>query len=765
MNYIIPPRICFACMREYNNTNNTCPYCGYVHGTPQEDEVMLAQGTVLQGKYLIGKAIGRGGFGITYVGYNLILKQKIAIKEFFPRGYADRKGADRISVVSSSNEKIYEKSKKRFITEAQTLANFNAVSGIVSIYDCFEENGTAYIVMEYLEGMTLDTYKKTVDKMDFETVKRIASSVCDTLALIHSRGIIHRDISPDNIFYCNNGEIKLIDFGTVKQSFSSGSESSLIIVKHGYTPIEQYSDTGHITQQSDIYSLGATIYFLLTDIVIQAASGRICDDKVVPLAQIRKDVTENFSAAVMKAISINAADRFSSADEFKRAMMNYDSSTVYMPTELLSQPVVMQKDIKPEKAEESGKKRKLIIPIAVLGIVLIIFAVVFLAGGKSKKDNKNDIGVNNTESKDVSDENKADSTQKPIELKITAQPEDQSGHAGDNIFFKVGAEGEELTYQWQTSKDGGATWVDSNLDYYFTSRLMVVGTLFRSGYKFRCVIRDKDGNEIISEPATLTIIDDGTVVENDEIIISTQPTEQKVNLNDPAQFSVVAEGTKLKYKWQASEDGGENWDDVDFKGSGSSQLTVCACGFRNGLLFRCVVTNASGMQQISDSAALNIENLDSKGLTVYGNYFEPDLSMFGLGQQELVDKYGIEVSLEPWIYTDEGLSYCDYQNNGKIFALYFKNDVLSGIRHDMTGVNFEELMEKYKDCYGLGLIKYYDTETNEDIEIIWEINGPGGKKYYLSLFENEYDGVMHVSAEWRNEKYSCYDYGKNDEGW
>ena len=239
-------RLCPGCMSELTDAQNQsiCPYCGYRFDTEQEEPAhRLKPHTELNGKYVIGKVLGEGGFGITYLGYDLTLEMKIAIKEYYPAGYVTREVQNGNTVTTFTGEKkeFYLNGKEKFIHEARTLAKFSMLPGIVSVRDYFEANNTSYIIMEYLDGDTLKSYlRKCGGRMPLATVMEMMQPVIRSLEEVHKQGLIHRDISPDNIMILKNGSMKLLDFGAARAVSGPQADQSLsVMLKPGYAPEEQ----------------------------------------------------------------------------------------------------------------------------------------------------------------------------------------------------------------------------------------------------------------------------------------------------------------------------------------------------------------------------------------------------------------------------------------------------------------------------------------------------------------------------------------------
>ena len=282
----------------------------------------------LNNRYTVGTVIGAGGFGITYKAWDNTLEMVVAIKEYFPQGIVlrdyTRSESTSVSVYNVMDDS-FMRGKERFLKEARSLAKFNSHPATAAIYDFFEENDTAYIVMEYLDGCNLKEYMEVAGApIPLELLYAVTRTVSDVLSEVHSLGLIHRDISPDNIFMCKNGLFKLIDFGSVKQGLSDSALSSTIIIKHGYAPIEQYSKSGKIGPWTDIYALGATIYKLATGVLVKEAVERVASDDIQDIASLNYKLPPDFCHAVMKALSLQINDRYQNVDDFKKDAFKED---------------------------------------------------------------------------------------------------------------------------------------------------------------------------------------------------------------------------------------------------------------------------------------------------------------------------------------------------------------------------------------------------------------------------------------------------------
>lgn len=287
----------------------------------EEYPLALPVGTVLAGQYCIEKVLGQGGFGITYRATDHKNGGFVAVKEFFPETLAYREMTTVISYPGERTES-YVYGKDSFLQEAQTLAQFIGNENIIRIHSYFEENGTAYFVMDYIEGISFDEYiKQKGGKIPFDDARRILVPVMDALAAVHSKGIVHRDVTPDNIYITNDNKVKLLDFGAARYSLGDKSHSLDVILKHGFAPKEQYTRHGKQGPYTDIYSLGATFYFALTGKRPPDSIDRIEEDDLVPPSRLGVQITDYQEEAILTAMSVQPADRFVSMEVFKQVLL------------------------------------------------------------------------------------------------------------------------------------------------------------------------------------------------------------------------------------------------------------------------------------------------------------------------------------------------------------------------------------------------------------------------------------------------------------
>ena len=338
-------RICYHCMQQISNEKaHICPHCGQSLEAVRQAERFLMPGTVLGGKFLVGCPLGDGGFGNTYIGWDNLLFRKIAIKEFYPEQYCIRGQDGRtVTVTDEKMRTRFTKERQEFLEEARRVAALHEVQGVVEISNFFEENDTGYIVMEYLEGMDIKTIlQKSGDKKDYEWSRRVILAVLYTLKEVHKRGVIHRDIAPDNIFVTKEGIIKLIDFGAAK--YASAENTTEIMLKMGYAPIEQYSRKIKQGPYTDLYAVAALFYRMLTGQKPISANERVEQDGLILPSQMGVLLPEQAELAIMVCLNVMPQYRLQSADEFMEALDGKYFVPVYEPEWILP-PVEEKKSL------------------------------------------------------------------------------------------------------------------------------------------------------------------------------------------------------------------------------------------------------------------------------------------------------------------------------------------------------------------------------------------------------------------------------------
>lgn len=317
----MPVLFCPYCMTQVQG-GEPCSCCG---GAPWEytsGPHQLPVGTLLIDRYRIGAVLGEGGFGITYLALDLRLGLRVAIKEYFPRDKSSRISVESLNIVShlGSGVGLFQEGKGKFLDEARLMARLSKVSQIINVRDCFEANNTAYIVMEYVEGITLTEWvRREGGKVPASKVLELMEGVFDSLSQIHAQGLIHRDISPDNLML-ENGKIRLLDFGIARET-GRRTETLTMTLRHGYAPVEQYQPMGQGTW-TDVYGLSATIYFCVTGVKPPHALERICEDKLELPRRLGADLTYKQEQVLLYGMGVRPRRRFQTVEAMRKEMYN-----------------------------------------------------------------------------------------------------------------------------------------------------------------------------------------------------------------------------------------------------------------------------------------------------------------------------------------------------------------------------------------------------------------------------------------------------------
>ncbi len=320
------------CINCFNSSDfeTVCPACGFDMSEYHRSDAHLAPGTILDGRYEIGRVIGEGGFGITYAAFDTKLGNKCAIKEYFPRQFSTRDNSDaghtNIKYITGA-EQDFSDGLRRFRNEAMKLAGFDGIRSIVNVKGYLSENNTGYIVMNFVEGISLKEYlHEHREIISADNAFSLIKPIFTALSEIEKAGIIHRDISPDNIIIGSSGEPVLIDFGSAREYDKDKSIS--VILKHGYAPPEQYSSAGVQGPWTDIYALCATIYRMITGIVPADAMDRIDGkEKISPPSKLGVKISKQRENAIMKGLAVNADDRWKTISELYNALYIQDNSS------------------------------------------------------------------------------------------------------------------------------------------------------------------------------------------------------------------------------------------------------------------------------------------------------------------------------------------------------------------------------------------------------------------------------------------------------
>lgn len=305
-------KLCPGCMQHLKDSNITCPHCGYPekHLTVKDS---LPVFSILAGKYLLGAPLGKGGFGITYIAMHLPDEKIVAIKEFFPANLAVR-DTDNETVVPADDTKAvyYRTGMKSFSEEGRILYLLPDIEHVVHVAEQIQANNTTYLVMEYVPGISLKKYMKQQQKLfsEQETLT-LMQPILIALQAMHQKGILHRDISPENLMLSPDNTLTLIDFGAARTFSRSDDDNLTVILKRGYAPEEQYHSNSRQGPWTDLYAVCAVMYQMLTGILPQEASARAEEDHLTPISRIEGlSLSPSTCAALEKGLQMDPMERY-----------------------------------------------------------------------------------------------------------------------------------------------------------------------------------------------------------------------------------------------------------------------------------------------------------------------------------------------------------------------------------------------------------------------------------------------------------------------
>lgn len=363
---------CVNCMKQIDETDLYCTHCGYTQNQEELSPFGMKPNTILRGRYLVGRILGQGGFGITYVGYDLTLDVKVAIKEYFPMGLATRNYTMSNQIqwnTTQLNREQWQQGCENFLKEARQMAKIDTLPGIVRVRDTFPENQTSYIVMDYIEGETLKQKLLKAGKMNIQDCITMFTPLMQSLGKMHQRGLIHRDISPDNIMVSPDGSACLLDFGAAKDVSFHQNAASQQVAKKGFSPPEQYREKGNIGPWTDVYALSATIYYCVTGRMIPDAMERMYGDSLQFDPSAMQLIGAQAAPALADGLKLRIEERIQTVDELLRRLTPQNMSNTTSNISSQQQMPVSQKPVKQGKF--SKKKIIGIAAAAVLGLAMI----------------------------------------------------------------------------------------------------------------------------------------------------------------------------------------------------------------------------------------------------------------------------------------------------------------------------------------------------------------------------------------------------------
>ncbi len=369
--------LCFGCMEPTDSY--PCPHCGY---TPSQKgaEWALQPGSILNGKYMIGRILGQGGFGITYIGWDIALEKKVAVKEYYPSGQVGRTpGTNALSWYTNESAALARQAGlEMFLKEARKMSKVDDVSGIVRVRDLFQENQTAYIVMDYVEGETLKARLQKTGPMAWDQAKGIFQPAIRAMEQVHKAGLIHRDLSPDNLMLTPDAQVKILDLGAAKDLSINSGASSMQVAKSGFSPFEQYSQRGGSGPWTDVYAMAATVYYTLTGVLPPAAIDRVEEDTID--WSLVSALPGRAREALRAAMAVSAKKRTQSMEELEKGLFEVPAQE---PKPKPAPKPKLEKKTTPKPGPEKKAWKKGW--VAAVAVVVVVALCGVGLGGKAEK--------------------------------------------------------------------------------------------------------------------------------------------------------------------------------------------------------------------------------------------------------------------------------------------------------------------------------------------------------------------------------------------
>lgn len=341
---------CFGCMEEIHGY--PCPVCGFDPAQAAAPNYVLPYGAILNGRYIVGKMLGQGGFGITYIGWDLAMERKVAIKEYYPSGQVSRNPGSRglTWYTSVQSQQAKRNGMEMFLKEARKMSKLDDIPNVVRVRELFQENETAYIVMDFVEGETLKARLEKTGPLTWAQAKNIFLPAIQAMEQVHQAGLVHRDISPDNLMLTPDGKVKILDLGAAKDLSVNNGASSMQVAKGGFSPFEQYTQRGSSGPWTDVYAMAATVYYTLTGKLPPVATDRVVEDTISWEEPGLKALSAQALEALQKAMVISAKNRMQSMEELEKGLY---STTVKPEPAPAPQPV---QEARPEPQPAPGTR-------------------------------------------------------------------------------------------------------------------------------------------------------------------------------------------------------------------------------------------------------------------------------------------------------------------------------------------------------------------------------------------------------------------------
>ncbi len=353
-------KLCMGCMEKIEDHLSDCPYCGFNEHTLRQESYYLDPGSIVGGKYIVGRVLSYGGHTVSYLGMDAEKDLKVIVKEYLPSDFSTRsEGEKDVTIYSGDGQIQFEQGLTNFLNEMNHIQHLKNAPGIAEVYDCLAENETGYVISEYVEGKTLKEILAEGRKYSVEEAAEFIKKILQGLSEAHKEDVVHCDISTETIMVTKEGDIKLMDFGATRYVTTANSKSLSIILKRGYAPEEQYRSKGQRGPWTDVYAVGAVLYQMITGVVPQESVERALSDDLKEPSKLGISIPKNIENALMNALNVYQEERTPSAEIFLEELNSDDVKRIKVK----------------QRKNKTGK-----FPVWAKALVAV-FACVVLAGG------------------------------------------------------------------------------------------------------------------------------------------------------------------------------------------------------------------------------------------------------------------------------------------------------------------------------------------------------------------------------------------------
>ena len=468
-----------------------CPGCGFDPKNVKGAEYALPLETILAGKYLVGRVLGQGGFGITYIGWDIALERKVAIKEYFPSGQVSRNPSTRELTwyTSERSQQAKQDGMQMFLKEARKMSKTDGIPGVVRVLDLFQENNTAYIIMEFVEGITLKARLQKTGPLPWAEAKEIFLPAIQTMERVHKAGLVHRDLSPDNLMLTPEGKVMILDLGAAKDLSVNSGLSSMQVAKSGFSPWEQYLQQGGSGPWTDVYSMAATMYYALTCKPLPNAIDRLNQDTISWEEPALKALPAPALNALRKALEIRPESRTRDMEALKRGLLAQAGGK--------GGPAASARAAKAKNPPKASDGRKRIRWIAIAAGAMAVIAVLVCVLGVRKGGKNPSKSASASQQSSVKNEKRPNFDQNSVysSLLRTGKSESVELLGGEKLEIYWDAEDRERCRIY--SDQAG------NREYIFTAEYDGNGDIISERYY--------DGDGYLQRQDTITRVSDGTI--------------------------------------------------------------------------------------------------------------------------------------------------------------------------------------------------------------------------------------------------------------